>query len=71
MLGEIGAEIMLVLEAIEARMSALEAKVLSGNDLISSLWRAMQDFTLETKQAMLQRLEILVESEAATHHPLQ
>ena len=52
-------------------MAKLEASVLTGSDLIETLWREMADYTLDQKTAMLQRLELLVVSETATHHRLQ
>jgi uncharacterized coiled-coil protein SlyX len=54
-----------VVMALDDRMAKLEATVLAGNDLIASLWTAM-----EAKQATLERLEGLVEMEAATHEAL-
>ena len=67
---EIGAQILAVVEKLMDRMDRLE-EAMTGGDIIGNVWTQMADCTLPEKQAMLQRLEILVESEAATHHSLQ
>ena len=67
---EVASQILSVVDQLMTRMERLEASVLSGNDLIASLWRAMADYTIDQKTAMLQRLELLVVSEAASHQTL-
>jgi hypothetical protein len=64
-------QILDVVIELDARMGRLEASIQNSADIVASVWEAMQDYPLEAKQAMLRKLEILVESETATHHRLR
>lgn len=68
---EIADRILNCVMALDGRMERLEAQVVSGSDLIASLWEAMADCTLPEKQSMLSRLEGLIEMEASSHATLQ
>lgn len=67
---EVGAQILEVVDHLMARMERLEAKVPNSADIVNSVWQAMIDYPVEAKVAMLRKLELLVESEASTHHTL-
>ena len=67
---EVGAQILEIVDQLMTRMDRLEASVPNSADIVNTVWQAMIDYPLEAKQAMLHKLELLVESEASTHHRL-